>query len=106
MPEINGINYPRLVNGVVEYGPAREAQSGAANQEPEAPGAIGELPDGPNLNTASATELRREIEGVGPKTAGEIIAARKEAPFQSLEDAADRIGGLSLSYLEAAGAAV
>ena len=57
-----------------------------------------------NLNTSSMDELRNAIKGVGKKTAGDIIASREaDGPFESLEDAAERVGGVSLEQLQAAG---
>lgn len=59
-----------------------------------------------NLNTAAASELTA-IKGVGKKTAADIIAAREaDGPFKSLANCADRVGGVSLEQLEAAGATV
>ena len=55
-----------------------------------------------NLNTASATELTA-IKGVGKKTASDIVAHRKKRPFESLTDCAERVGGVSVEQLEAAG---
>jgi len=61
---------------------------------------------GPNLNTASASELQA-IKGVGKKTAGDIVANREaDGLFDSLEDAAHRVGGVSLEQLVQAGATV
>lgn len=66
-----------------------------------------EVVDGLNLNTATAAQLSKAIAGVGPKTASDIIAHRKKAgPFESLEDCAKRVGGVSLAQLEAAKALV
>jgi len=62
--------------------------------------------DSLNLNTASAPELTT-IKGVGKKTAGDIVASREaDGPFESLADCAERVGGVSLEQLEAAGATV
>ena len=59
-----------------------------------------------NLNTATAAELTA-IRGVGKATARDIVAHRKKAgPFESLADCADRVGGVSVEQLEAAGAVV
>ena len=58
----------------------------------------------PNLNASSLDELRNGIKGVGKKTAGDIIASREaDGPFESLESAAERVGGVSLEQLQAAG---
>lgn len=58
-------------------------------------------PTGINLNTATAKDLTT-INGVGPKTAKDIVAHRKKRPFVSLTDCADRVGGVSVEQLEAA----
>ncbi len=82
--------------------PMEEVEGDTLEAESEA-----ETPaDGPDLNTASATALRANIDGVGPKTARDLIAARNEKPFESLQDAADRVGGVSLEMLIAARATV
>jgi len=61
---------------------------------------------GININDAD-TDTLRTIKGVGKKTAGDIVASREaDGPFQSLADCADRVGGVSLEQLEAAGATV
>lgn len=52
-----------------------------------------------NLNTADAEQIQT-LDHVGPKTAEDILAHRAESPFESLEDAAERVGGLSLEILE------
>lgn len=108
MPIINAIPYPRLHNGVVVHGPEDfpagqppadlvAAYGGAADVEPEPE------PEGVNINMASADELRT-IKGVGKATAGDIVSERLEGEFISLADCADRVGGVSLRQLEAAGA--
>ena len=84
--------YPRLEDGVILYGPK------TVKQPPE--------PSATNLNTATATELSKAIKGVGPANARDIVAHRKKRPFESLQDCADRVGGVSVEQLEAAGAIV
>lgn len=62
---------------------------------------------GINLNEATAAELAKAIDGVGKKTAGDFVANREaDGPFESLEDCAERVGGVSLEQLEAASATV
>jgi len=51
-----------------------------------------------NLNTASIAELEA-LPGVGPKLAREIIQARQQKPFTSLEDL-DKVPGVGSSKLE------
>ncbi len=51
-----------------------------------------------NLNTASQQELE-SLPGVGPKLAQEIIKARQQKPFTSLEDL-DNVPGIGQSLLE------
>lgn len=51
-----------------------------------------------NLNTATQQELET-LPGVGPKLAQEIIQARQQKPFSSLEDL-DRLPGVGPSLLE------
>lgn len=47
-----------------------------------------------DLNQASAAELR-QIKGIGPKTAENIIAERtRGGPFDSLQDLSDRVKGI------------
>lgn len=59
-----------------------------------------------DLNQASATELR-QIKGIGPKTAENIIAERtRGGPFDSLQDLSDRVKGIGpkrVVSLEASG---
>ncbi len=51
-----------------------------------------------NVNTATAEELQ-QIPSVGPVTAANILAARAERPFQSIEDL-DRVRGIGPKTLE------
>jgi comEA protein len=51
-----------------------------------------------NLNTASQQELEA-LPGVGPKLAQQIIAARQQKPFTSLEDL-NQISGVGASLLQ------
>ena len=51
-----------------------------------------------NLNTASQAELEA-LPGVGPKLAQQIIKARQEKPFKSLEDL-DKVPGVGSSLLK------
>lgn len=64
-------------------------------------------PAGPiNLNEADEKTLVT-IKGVGKATAGDIVASREAGgPFESLEDCAERVGGVSLDQLQAANATV
>ena len=59
-----------------------------------------------DLNQASAAELR-QIKGIGPKTAENIIAERtRGGPFDSLQDLSDRVKGIGpkrVDSLEASG---
>jgi len=109
----NQIPYPRVHQGVVIYGPVDfpggripsdlAAQYGVAEaaSQRSADGGLLEL-----LNTGGIDDLRA-IKGVGKKTAGDIIASREaDGPFKSLEDAANRVGGVSLGQLVRAGATV
>lgn len=55
-----------------------------------------------NLNEDGVDALRK-IDGVGPKTAKDIVASREaDGPFKSPADCAERVGGVSLEQLEAA----
>lgn len=59
-----------------------------------------------NINEADAKALVT-IKGVGKATAGDIVASREaDGPFESLDQCAERVGGVSLEQLEAAGATV
>jgi competence ComEA-like helix-hairpin-helix protein len=51
-----------------------------------------------NLNTASQQELET-LPGVGPKLAQQIIAARQQKPFTSLEDL-DQVSGVGARLLQ------
>jgi len=63
-----------------------------------------EKPPGVNLNEADVDSILA-IKGVGKKTAGDIVASREaDGPFESLQDAANRVGGVSLEQLVQAGA--
>lgn len=96
MPKINGLEYPRVERGVVVYGPQ-------VQPEPESPAV--RVPDAvlEFLNTGTQHDLTN-IKGVGKKTAGDIIASREaNGPFESLENAAERVGGVSVEQLQAAG---
>jgi competence protein ComEA len=56
-----------------------------------------------NVNTASAADIAKAIKGVGRKTARDIVANREaDGPFQSLDELANRVGGVSLAQLQAA----
>jgi competence protein ComEA len=93
MPIIDGKEYPRLENGVVLHAPRRPAP------KPAAPSVASSL----DLNTASAERISKAIKGVGRKTARDIVANREaDGPFRSLDDLAKRVGGVSLSQLQAA----
>lgn len=93
---------PEIPEGEVVPDP-QQAEGSGENME------VVDQPDSPVLsilNHASADKLRT-IKGVGRKTAADIIAARKSnGTFESLEDAAERVGGLSVDILEAAAAVV
>ena len=51
-----------------------------------------------NINTASQAELEA-LPGVGPKLAQQIIQARQQKPFTSVEDL-DKVPGVGPSLLE------
>jgi comEA protein len=51
-----------------------------------------------NLNTATQQELEA-LPGIGPKLAQQIIAARQQQPFTTLEDL-DRVSGIGPSLLQ------
>lgn len=96
---------------LIERGLARavtEAPTEARAPEPGAPpGAEPESADSvvlQFLNEGTASDLQN-IKGVGKKTAGDIVASREaDGPFESLEQCAERVGGVSLEQLEAASA--
>ncbi|MFW6024092.1 MAG: ComEA family DNA-binding protein [Dichotomicrobium sp.] len=67
---------------------------------------VAKQPEPLNLNEATAEELEAGISGVGEATAGDIVAHRDDKPFESIEDCADRVGGVSVQQLEAANATV
>ncbi|MGB6166148.1 MAG: ComEA family DNA-binding protein [Geitlerinemataceae cyanobacterium] len=52
-----------------------------------------------NLNTATVQELET-LPGVGPALAQQIVAARQQQPFASLDDL-DRVPGIGPSKLAA-----
>lgn len=79
----------------------RKAKAAGEPTEPEGDS----KPPNVNLNLAGLQELQ-SINHVGEKTAEDILAHRDEAPFESIEDAAERVGGLSLGILQEAGATV
>jgi DNA uptake protein ComE-like DNA-binding protein len=105
MPVIDGIPYPRLHNGKLINGPA-DFPLGVPPQElREAYGT--DSADSEDcvvlefLNQGTEQDLVN-IKGVGQKTAADILASREaEGPFQSLEDCAKRVGGVSLKQLKA-----
>lgn len=90
--------------GLLADGLAEQHDQDRGKNEAEPPKKGGGEPV--NLNTASADELT-SINGVGKKTAGDIVAAREaDGPFQSLEDVAERVGGVSVDQLSAANVAL
>lgn len=87
--------------GIVRRAQAEKPKQRSAQQGSPKP------PSGVNVNEAAKAELAKAIDGVGKKTAGDIVASREaDGPFQSLEDCAERVGGVSAEQLEAAAATV
>lgn len=86
--------------------PENAEQTGEATNEPRHEVAGDTVSSGPNLNTDTANDLQKAIKGVGKATASDIVAHRKKGAFESLADCADRVGGVSVAQLEAAGAIV
>ncbi|MBW4648898.1 MAG: DUF655 domain-containing protein [Kastovskya adunca ATA6-11-RM4] len=77
---------------------AQQQECPAVESRPSSPSnapAVGQLV---NLNTASQEELET-LPGVGPKLAQEIIRARQQQPFGSVEDF-DRVPGVGPTLLE------
>lgn len=92
---------------LIARGLARPVLHSQPESQPAPPPAELQLPpDTLNLNTATAAQLAKAISGVGQKTAKDIVAHRNKALFTSLEDCAERVGGVSLAQLEAAKATV
>jgi len=95
MPNIDGKEYPRLENGVVLEAPAAMASPVVSK-----PATSKTLRGAIDLNSASAAELQ-EIKGIGAKVAQAIVDG---APYESLEDCAERVKGVSLERLQGADA--
>lgn len=101
------LSYPRVEDGVILYGPddwpkgklaALYRQQDAPEPKPE------EKAKGLDINSADLDQLKG-IEGFGKKTAENLIASREQdGPFTSLEDAAERVRGVTVDKLTAAGA--
>lgn len=102
MPKINGIEYPRVHEGVVINGPEDwPAGIPAEMRADPLPEVVRGEPVRFLLNNGQASELTN-IKGVGRKTANDIIASREsEGPFTSFQDCAARVGGVSVEMLEA-----
>ena len=90
------INRAATKRTLSRVGPQTEAEEASGN----------EIDSRLNLNKADADTLVT-IKGVGKKTAGDIVASREaDGPFDSLEDCAERVGGVSLEQLQSANATV
>jgi competence protein ComEA len=96
-PLVDGEQILVPAHGQVVVAPAVPAAPGVpAGTAPAVPGAPGGLV---NINTATETELE-ELPGVGPVTAGEIVAYRTEhGPFPSV-DSLDDVSGIGPATME------
>ena len=85
---------PRLAAGSDATGAEGTTDGGTGAAEGGGDATAGPI----NLNTATAAELE-ELPGIGPVTAEKIIAARREAPFSTLEELVER-GVINRGQLE------
>jgi competence protein ComEA len=78
-----------LTDGQQVRVPSRDDDRVAASGSDNAPGAPGGGGARINLNSATQAELE-SLPGIGPVTAGKIIASRTESPFRTVDELRER----------------